>query len=77
MQGVTYGNGSCLSEEADQVEPEFAVRGKRNSGRDHEDNHSEFAVGLLNAERPGNEKDGNRSKGLKNSKGKRGSRKMR
>lgn len=55
----THGDRSCLSNEADEVELELALRGKCDTARDHEDNDGEPLAWLLQLERPRDEEDRN------------------
>lgn len=56
--GTTYGNGSGLGEETEQVEVKLSVRGHGNTARNHQHNCSQPAVRVLEAECPLNEKNG-------------------
>lgn len=60
----TYTDSCCLSEEANKVEAQLAMRRKGNAGRDHEDDDGQFAVGFLDVEGPGDEEDGHGRKRL-------------
>lgn len=55
----TYADSRSLNEEADEVETQLAMRCEGNARRNHEDNDSQFAVGLLNPEGPRDKEDGN------------------
>lgn len=54
----TYCDCGGLGEEADEIEPEFTLRRKCYTARDHEYDHAEFLVRILNPERPRDEEDG-------------------
>ena len=43
---------------------QLSMGGEGNTGGNHEDNHSEFLAGFLDTECPGDQEDGNGSKGL-------------
>jgi hypothetical protein len=60
----TYGDSGGLSEEADEVETQLATRCESDAERDHGDYDGQFAIGLLDAERPGDKEDGNGRKRL-------------
>lgn len=61
---MTYGNGGGLCYEAQKVEAQLAMRGEGNTKRNHEHNHGEPLVRLLQAEGPRNEENGDRGEGL-------------
>ena len=52
LKRATHSNGGSLDEEAEKVEAQLAARGERNARRDHEDDHGQALVGVLDAERP-------------------------
>ena len=54
-----------MGEESEEVEMHFTLRGEGDAGRDHEHDDSEFLVGLLNTECPGDKEDGDWREGLR------------
>ena len=55
----TYADSCSLNKEADEVETQLAMRCEGNARRNHEDDNSQFSVGLLNPEGPRDKEDGN------------------
>ena len=53
----TYGDGGSLCNESNEVESHFSVRSKCHTNRNHENDHSEFLIRFLKAERPRYEED--------------------
>ena len=53
-----------MSEEADEVESQFATRCESDAERNHGDYDGQFAIWFLDAEGPGDKEDGNGRKRL-------------
>jgi hypothetical protein len=54
---ATYRDCQSLSDETEQVEFEFAIRGERNASGNHANDREQFLTWFLNAGYPGNEQD--------------------
>ena len=60
----TYADGCSLNEEANEVETQLAMGCEGNARRNHEDDNSQFAVGILDSEGPRDKEDSNGGKRL-------------